>query len=163
MSNKPSHERDHQCQQLTSDGRRCLMSRMKGHPSLCFVHAQRQQQVLDPKRVAAELLGPFEDLKTANAVNHALGSLFLLVAQNRIPPRHAAVLAYIGQLLLQSLRPVRSEVTDAWGYKSWDVALRRVLFDASQTQAPGHLTQTTIEASLPPQERMDKAQPIKEQ
>ncbi len=139
------------------------MSRMKGHPSLCFVHAQRQQQILDPKRVAAELLGPFEDLKTANAVNHALGSLFLLVAQNRIPPRNAAILAYIGQLLLQSLSPVRSEIKDAWGYGSWDEAVRQVLWDASQNQSPGQLTQATIEASLPPQEEEDKDQALEEQ
>ncbi len=158
MSTKLPQQRDHHCQQLTSDGRRCLMSRMKGHPSLCFVHAQRQQQLLDPKRLAAELLGPFQDLKTANAVNHALGSLFLLVAQNRIPPRHAAILAYLGQLLLQSLSPVRSEIKDAWGYKSWDEALRQVLFNASQTQAPGRLTQTTIQASLPPQDEEEEDQ-----
>ncbi len=155
MSTKPAHKRDHQCQQVTSDDRRCLMSRMKGHPSLCFVHAQRQQQVLDPKRVAAELLGPFADLKTANAVNHALGSLFLLVAQNRIPPRHAAILAYIGQLLLQSLGSVQSEIKNAWGYESWHAAVRQVLWDASRTQAPGQLTQATIEASLPPQEEQE--------
>ena len=163
MPAKPAKERDHQCQQLTTDGRRCLLPRMKGHPSLCYVHAQRQQQLLDPKRVAAELLGPFQDLKTANAVNHALGSLFLLLAQNRIPPRNAAILAYIGQLLLQSLSPVRSEIKDAWGYNSWDEAIRQVLFHASQTQAPGQLTQATVEASLPPQEEENKDQAIEEQ
>jgi len=156
MSTKPAQECDHQCQQVTSDGRRCRMSRMKGHPSLCFVHAQRQQHILDPQRVATELLGPFQDLKTTNAVNHALGSLFLMVAQNRIPPRNAAILAYIGQLLLQSLRPVESEIKDAWGYRCWDQALRQVLLDASQTQAPGRLTQATIEASLPPQEEEEE-------
>ncbi len=162
MSSKPAHstrpaqERQNQCQQLTSDGRRCLMPRMKGHPTFCFIHAQRQQQILDPKRVIAELLGPFEDLKTANAVNHALAGLFLLTAQNRIPPRNAAILAYIGQLLLQTLGPVESEIRDAWGYKSWGQAVRQVLWDASQAQAPGQLTQATIEASLPPPQRKEE-------
>lgn len=150
MSTKPARERDHQCQQLTADNRRCQMPRMKGHRSRCFTHAQRQQKILDPKRVAAELLGPFQDLRTGNAVNHALGSLFLLVAQNRIPPRNAAILAYIGQLLLQSLGRVHTEISDAWGYKRWDHALRQVLWDASRTEAPGQLTQATVEASLPP-------------
>jgi len=146
MSAKPNQERDHRCQQLTADNRRCQMPRMKGHPSLCFTHAQRQQKILDPKRVAAELLGPFQDLRTGNAVNHALASLFLLVAQNRIPPRNAAILAYIGQLLLQSLGRVHTEISDAWGYKRWGEALRQVLWDASQTEAPGELTQATVEA-----------------
>ena len=162
MPKKPAHERD-QCQQMTADGRRCQMPRMKDHPSFCYIHAQRQQQVLNPKRVAAELLGPFQDLKTANAVNHALGTLFLLVAQNRIPPRNAAILAYIGQLLLQSLSPVQSEIKGAWGYRSWDEAIRQVLWDASQTQAPGQLTQATIEASLPPQEEEGRDQANVEQ
>ncbi len=151
MPSKPAQEPDHQCQQVTSDGRRCLMSRMRGHASLCFVHAQRQQKVLDPKRLAAELLGPFEDLKTANAVNHALANLFLMVAQNRIPPRNAATLAYIGQLLLQSLPLVKGEIKGAWPTFSWGRAVRQVLWDASRTQAVGQLTQATIEASLPPE------------
>ncbi len=158
MPDKPALVRHNQCQQATSDGRRCLMPRMKSHPSFCFTHAQRQQQILDPKRVTAELLGPFEDLKTANAVNHALASLFLLVAQNRIPPRNAATLAYIGQLLLQSLPPVKVEIKDAWGYQSWDVALRHVLWDAAQTPTTGLLTQATIEASLPPPKEGEEEQ-----
>lgn len=158
MSSKPAQERDHQCQQVTSDGRRCLMSRMRGHASLCFVHAQRQQKILDPKRVVAELLGPFEDLKTANAVNHALATLFLMVAQNRIPCRNAATLAYIGQLLLQSLPPVKTEIRDAGEHWSWSRAIRQVLLDASQTEAPGQLTQATIEASLPREKEKKKVE-----
>jgi hypothetical protein len=50
------------------------------------------------------------ELNTTTAVNHALGKLFSLVAENRIPARNAAVLAYIGQLLLNSIAEVRGEV-----------------------------------------------------
>jgi len=148
---------------MTADGRRCQLPRMKDHPSFCYIHAQRQQHLLDPKRIAAELLGPFQDLKTANAVNHALGSLFLLVAQNRISPRHATTLAYIGQLLLQSLDPLQTEIKDAWGYRHWDGTVREVLWQASQTEAPGQLTQATIEASLPPQEEQEEDQADEEE
>jgi hypothetical protein len=155
MPKKPAHERN-RCQQVTADGRRCQMPRMKDHPCFCYIHAQRQQQILNPKRVVAELLGPFQDLKTANSVNHALGSLFLLVAQNRIPPRSAATLAYIGQLILLTIRPLQTEIRDAWGYGRWGDTVRQVLWHALHTEAPGLLTQATIQASIPPPRKAEE-------
>ena len=60
--------------------------------------------------VAADLLGPVEDFRTAAAVNHALGKLLILLAGNRISPRRGAVLAYTCQLLLQSVASVDKEI-----------------------------------------------------
>ncbi len=96
-----------------------------GHDSLCLPHWQRQNR--DAKAVSAELLGPFAELTTATAVNHALAKLFSLVAQGRIPSRDGAVLAYIGQLLLNSLGAVRHEAQLARGHDQWHGDLRRTL------------------------------------
>ncbi len=96
-----------------------------GHDSLCLPHWQRQN--CDAQAVSAELLGPFAELTTATAVNHALAKLFSLVAQGRIPSRDGAVLAYIGQLLLNSLSAVRHEAELARGHDQWHGDLRRTL------------------------------------
>jgi len=96
--------------------------------ALCLSHWQRQNG--DAQAVSAELLGPFAELTTATAVNHALAKLFSLVAQGRIPSRDAAVLAYISQLLLNSLGAVRHEAQLARGHDQWHGVLRRTLRNA---------------------------------
>jgi len=112
MSKKP--QLDNRCQHTSADGRRCRMRRMNGDPALC---PQHRRQLLrgdtDPGAVAAELLGSIEDFKTAAAVNLALGRLFVMLAGNRIPPRNAAVLAYIGQLLLNTVGVLQHEIACA--------------------------------------------------
>jgi len=101
-----------------------------GHHSLCLPHQQRREKESDAEALAAELLGPFAEFNTATAVNHALGKLFSLAAQGRIAPRNAAVLAYIGQLLLNSLSAVRHEAQLARGHDKWHGDLRRTLREA---------------------------------
>ena len=104
------------CQRTTADGRRCTLPlvvsgaepRAKNAP-LCLHHLRQHDRYPNAGRVAAELLGPRKRLDSATAINRVLSRLFALVARNRIPPRHAAILAYIGQLLLQSLPLVRRE------------------------------------------------------
>src|SRR5205807_8200777 len=112
-SPKHKHRRDKRCQHSADDGRRFRMPRENDDSSLCLDHWQREQQhyagSVDAETLAAELLGSFKDFKTTTAVNHALGKLFALLAKNLIPVRNAAVLAYIGQLLLHSLSGVKNE------------------------------------------------------
>ena len=96
--------------------------------ALCLPHWQRKNG--DAQTVSAELLGPFAELTTATAVNHALAKLFSLAAEGRVAPRNAAVLAYIGQLLLNSLSAVRHEAQLARGHDKWHGDLRRTLREA---------------------------------
>ncbi len=118
---------DNRCQHTSASGRRCRMLRMEHHPSLCPQHRRQQLQPdTDPQTVAAELLRSIEDFKTATAVNHALGRLFAMLAGNRIPPRNAAILAYICQLLLNTLPAVEHEITCAKGFSAWQRLLRQV-------------------------------------
>ncbi len=119
---------DNRCRHTFTDGHRCRMLRMKGHPSLCLQHQRQQLQPhTDPKTVAAELLGSIQDFKTATAVNQALARLFALLASHRLPPRNAAVLAYICQLLLLTLPAVQQEITRTEGYSGWQHTLRQAL------------------------------------
>lgn len=101
-------------------GHQCRMFRRESHPSLCPFHARQEQQILDAGSVARELASISGDFRTANDINHALGKLFQLCAADRLPARKAAVLAYIGQLLLHSLSKVRNEYQTANGLDAWD-------------------------------------------
>ncbi len=127
-----NNKADERCCHTTADGRRCRMPAMPGHDSLCLPHWQRQHQEHEAEAVATELLGPFKEFETATAVNHALGKLFCLLARGRVPARNAAVLAYIGQLLLNSLASVQREAQLARGYDKWHGLLRRTLRDAQR-------------------------------
>ncbi len=119
---------DNRCRNKTVDGRRCSMLRMDDHPSLCRQHQRQQlQPQTDPETTAAELLGSIQDFKTATAVNQALARLFALLASHRLPPRNAAVLAYICQLLLLTLPLVQQEITRTEGYSGWQHTLRQAL------------------------------------
>jgi hypothetical protein len=91
------------CRLTTIDGRRCRMYRAKGHKSLCMTHAQQEEQMLNAETVAAELIGPVHEYQTALCVNRTLGCLFNLIAQKRISNKDGALLAYVGQMLLQSV------------------------------------------------------------
>jgi hypothetical protein len=59
-----------------------------------------------------------DNFRTAVAVNDALGRLFALQAQNRIPIRNAMALAYTAQVILSSIDAVREEVVNAEGEDS---------------------------------------------
>jgi hypothetical protein len=99
------------CEHADAAGRRCRMPRCDTHPSLCQNHAREELlKFQNRENFAPELLGPIKDFQTASAINHALGRIFVLLGANRIHTRQAAVLAYICQLMLQSLDGVKREV-----------------------------------------------------
>ncbi len=128
---------DDRCQHTTADGRRCRALRMNQHATLCLQHRQRQQQLLcteslDANVLAVELLGPFQEFKTATAINHFLGKLLSLAAKDRIPTRKAAVLGYIGQLLLNSLAVMREETLRGGG----NAGLKLVFHHIPRPQRP---------------------------
>jgi hypothetical protein len=98
----------------------------KNHASLCLFHARAEHELLaadDAPRRLASLSGEF---KTASDINHVLGQLFRLVAENRIPHRDAVSLAYIAQLLLHTLPHVRAEM-NALGPDYWEANVQQAL------------------------------------
>jgi hypothetical protein len=94
----------------TANGRRCQAPFAPNHTALCAQHALQELQLHDSKVVTEEILGPLGDFRSAFAVNRALGKLFTITAENRIPVRNALALAYIGQLLIQTIHSIRNEI-----------------------------------------------------
>lgn len=119
-----------QCQYKNSRGQRCHMLVDKNHrpqegekrPSLCPYHlaqSKAKEDVPDPETLAAELLGDIEHFATADAVNHFLGNLVKQLARKRIARRDAIALAYLCQLLLNSLPPMWKEIEDEQKVRQW--------------------------------------------
>jgi hypothetical protein len=124
------------CQFETADGRRCRMFRHNGHPSLCLFHARDEMQLLESHRLGAELSATLTgQFMTATDINFVLGKLFTATAQNRIPPRNAAILAYIGQLMLHSVPGVKNEYPFVYKYESWNRMLDKATRLSNSTPA----------------------------
>jgi len=98
------------CRHIDAQGRRCRMLVMSIEADFCAYHAQRRLQTQSgSEAAAAELLGCVSDFSDAPSVNRFLGTLVKQVTLKRIPRRDAITLAYICQLLLNSLGAINRE------------------------------------------------------
>jgi hypothetical protein len=83
---------------------------MNATAGLCTYHAQRPLQTQrGSETAAAELLASVSDFSDASSVNRFLGNLVKQVTLKRIQRRDAVTLAYICQLLLNSLGAINRE------------------------------------------------------
>jgi hypothetical protein len=113
-----------------SDGRYCRMPRAADHPEYCIHHSREDRQLLETERIGALLAAtPSGEFLTATDVNSVLGKLYTAIALNRIPHRNAALMAYVGQLLLNSTQAIKSEIMNAQSYTSWCKISRNALTD----------------------------------
>ena len=92
-----------QCCHLSPTGRRCRAARSSPTSCLCPRHRSMEQSArsadLSPD-LAARLTDIRESLQTVEGVRDSLAELYVLLAQNRVSARRAAVLAHISNLLL---------------------------------------------------------------
>jgi hypothetical protein len=122
----PDHS--HLCQFQFADGRKCRMLRRDDHATLCVFHARAERQLLQSETLGPLLSkSPSGEFLTAADVNHVLGKLFAAIAEDRLPPRNAATLAFVGQLLLQSVSLVQDEIINARSTDTWRQLVRNVL------------------------------------
>ena len=147
MTNKNSGPRvSMRCQFPFSDGRRCRMLRSPAHPAFCAFHATEELKLLESQRVGSEISVSLNGgFLTATDINHVLGRLFTAVSQDRIPLRKAAVLTYMGQVMLSSLPHVKKEFPFAYKFDHWN----KVLDDASPLSDPPPLTDPNSPPEIP--------------
>jgi hypothetical protein len=113
------------CLRQFSDGRTCRMLRKKGHSSLCIHHAREEQHRLESEKLAAEFASLSGKLNTVTDINHVLGKVFTALSEKRISHRTAETFDYLGQLLLQSIPGVKSELNAAVQHPgAYDAMLR---------------------------------------
>jgi hypothetical protein len=135
MPRKPSSAT--RCQHHTKDHKRCHMPAappvaqtsvcVPSQPTLCPHHqrtavnqiyqsAESSRREKDPVEIAAvatQLLAGTSDLSTPASVNLFLGNLLTQLAHNKISRRNAIAMAYISQLLLNSISVKHRQDRDA--------------------------------------------------
>jgi hypothetical protein len=84
--------------------------------SFCFRHAIHNKKVQDDADLVSELTSSCDSFESAVGINHSLRDLYILLAQNRISPRRAAILAYISNLLLRTLPAIEHELNPSGEY-----------------------------------------------
>jgi len=172
QSTKPNSTNHLRCRYSTVDGRRCRLRVMDAQSGLCFRHVRLNQShasAPDPELLAAELLGSIEDFQTAEAVNLFLGNLLKQLAAQRIERRDAIALAYISQLLLNTLpaleRQHEAVQKDADRRQlNADLKAMSAVYDAhlATRAAKARLTQKAP-VSPPPLEPQDQRAPVQPQ
>jgi len=115
-----------------SDGRHCRLPRAEHDPRFCPHHTANNVKAKKARKrsragQAIELKTPSGNFTTATDLNYALSQVFRSLAQNRIRPRNAAALGYLGQLLLQTLPGVKSEFSNTFGFRAWDESVKALL------------------------------------
>ncbi len=115
------------CQHIDARGHRCRMLCAPNY-TLCVQHAQRLSRLKpDDAVAAAELLSSIEDFTTAAGVNLFLGNLTKQLVRKRITRRDAVALAYLSQLLLNSLSAMNRE--DALHEEAEPARPREIIWD----------------------------------
>jgi hypothetical protein len=97
------------CSYRFPNGMRC---RLFGSGSQPFCPKHAQPNVIpppDPTELASTLTANLDDFTSAAQINDFLSRLLLLLAQDKIPTRRAAVLAYITNQLLRTLPAIAKE------------------------------------------------------
>jgi hypothetical protein len=96
------------CTHLDTNGRQCRSLASYAHSGLCPRHLTPQNQEHGADHYK-HLTTEFQLFQTAQGINHSLTNLYQLLAQNRISPRRASVLAYINSLLLRTLPAIDAD------------------------------------------------------
>jgi hypothetical protein len=86
------------CQFRFANRKRCRMS-TRNYDNFCPPHAKAHQI----EATATELTANLDKFKSVAELHDFLSRLLLLLAQNKISPRRAAVLAYITNQLLRTI------------------------------------------------------------
>jgi hypothetical protein len=92
-----------------------------------------------------QLFGPLHDVRSATGINYTLGRLLLLKAEGCVGPKDAAVIAYICQLLLQTLPLVEREAASVELQEPAREKLRRTILATSCLLPNLHATPTSDE------------------
>src|SRR6266849_9048117 len=98
------------CVHFYPNGRRCRLSATNLNSHFCPAHTRPPQNLPDPAEIASTLTANLDDFTSAAQINNFLSRLLLLLAQDKISTRRAAVLAYITNQLLRTLPAIEREL-----------------------------------------------------
>jgi len=96
------------CQHRTPSGRRCKLPVEAPDKVFCYTHIQELKKS-DVLNLKTALLTDYQGFQTAQGINNSLHNLYILLANNYLSPRRAAVLAHINSLLLRTLPAIDAD------------------------------------------------------
>jgi hypothetical protein len=106
------------CNYRFPNGMRCRLIGFANQP-FCPKHTQvAASPQPDPAEIASTLTANLDDFTSAAQINNFLSRLLLLLAQDKISTRRAAVLAYITNQLLRTLPAIHRELNPKEGPNS---------------------------------------------
>ena len=97
------------CTHVFPNGRRCRLYPTIANPNFCPAHAPLPANQPNLAEIASTLTVNLDDFTSAAQINDFLSRLLLLLAQDKISTRRAAVLAYITNQLLRTLPAIAKE------------------------------------------------------
>jgi hypothetical protein len=113
------------CQFTFADGRRCRTPRTGKNPHFCFHHAQKEARALAEESLSKDLAYFFSgDYLSACDLSTAMGRLIPAVIRGDVKPRTARTVAYMAQILLQSIHISQREYGYAFGDDGWRKSIR---------------------------------------
>jgi hypothetical protein len=126
------------CNFQFADGRRCRMLRHHTTGELCLFHHRALIQLESAEALGAELLALGGEFNHPIPINFVLGKLFAHVATGRMHRRQASTLAYIAQLLLQTLDEKRyPQIRDQYDYRAFKQAVA-LKYGTPKISKPNH-------------------------
>jgi hypothetical protein len=125
MSTLSAKDRVSLCSFTFSDGRRCLTPRNRDHKRLCPYHAQKEARAQATETLGQDLTYFFSgNYLSACDLSTALGHLIPAVIRGDVKPRIARTVAYMTQILLQTIHVSQHEYGEAFGGDGWRKAIR---------------------------------------
>jgi hypothetical protein len=125
------------CNHRFSNGMRCRLNGFGTQP-FCPKHGQLLAPPPDPAEIASTLTVNLDDFTSAAQINDFLARLLLLLAQDKISTRRAAVLAYITNQLLRTLPAIAKEV---------NAEPTQIIFDMPGPDRTDHDAGTSVQAT----------------
>ena len=109
IANSISINNSARCAHRFPNGKRCrLFAALDAN--YCSIHAKLPQNMQEPAETALILTADLKEFRSAIPINEFLARLLLLLAENKISARRAAVLAYITNQLLRTLPAIDREL-----------------------------------------------------
>jgi hypothetical protein len=97
------------CRHFTATGRQCRLAILDRASGLCFRHVGRQFLASGDEDLSPAFLGLLSGFQSASRIHDFVTQVTVLLVQNRISTRRAAILAYLAQILLRTLPPSTSK------------------------------------------------------
>ncbi len=110
IANSSSINNSARCTHRFPNSKRCRLYVRTRDSAYCSTHAKLPQNQQEPPETAASLTADLKEFRSAIPINEFLARLLLLLAENKISARRAAVLAYITNQLLRTLPAIDREL-----------------------------------------------------